>query len=1727
MLLAGFQALLARLANQNDVVVGIPVAGQTAEGHQELVGHAVSMLPIRTQLDPHKPVKALLSDVRTHLLEAQEHQSFTIGALLKKLPIKRDPSRLPLMSVIFNVDRGLGPSGLPFSGLQGALSANARRAETYELFVNAVEYGGKITLECQYNTDLFDRATIQRWLAAYERLMRGFVTDLESQAGAALGTMPLLSDDELKQLDAWNAESHLPLESGVRVHDLIGAQCKRSPDAPAIRFEGRTLTYRQLDARSDALARKLRDLGVKRGQRVGLAVERSPELVVGLYGIIKAGAAYVPLDPGYPKDRLAFMVQDGALNVVVSQKKTAQELDLGVKNLVLVEDLPAEAPPLQPSADDAQAEDPCYVIYTSGSTGKPKGVLVPHRSVVNIIESCRRTPGMTDKDVVLAVTTLSFDIAVSELLLPFTAGATVEIASREVASDGAKLLSLLRSSGANFMDATPATYRLLLSAGWSGGDLKKCVCTGEAMPKDLAQELVKRIPSVWNGYGPTETTVWSSFYEVKPPVEKILIGKPVANTQLYILDAQRQRVPLGVIGELYIGGRGVTLGYHGRPELTADRFVQNPFGPGLLYRTGDLVRYQRDGNVECLGRNDNQVKVRGFRIELGEIEDQLTQHPAVKQAAVIVREFKANDVRLVGYVVQHAAQTVSDADLRAHLKKTLPDYMVPAHLVKLDRMPLTPSGKIDRKSLPAPDTSAGLSDSFVAPRTDTERGLAEIWQQILSVGRVGATDDFFALGGHSLLASQLLSRVQQRFGAQLSFRKIFEAPTVEKLATLVDQSKSSGPVPAQVAIPKRADRATAPLSVAQARLVLLEQMDPSTRQVHALCAKWRLTGPMNAEAMHRAFAELVVRHEPLRSTLRVQPGGRQVVVIHPDRRIWLDELDVSALSTEAQDDRAIAVLRDYGMRPFDLDWEPPIRLMMMKRGEQEHELLLGVHNFAWDGWSFDLFLKDMSALYGAFAEGKPSPLPPLPVTYGDFAAWQQQFLDSPEANRQVAYWQEQLKEELAPLDFPTDVPRMGSRSSAGANEGIEISQEIQDALVALAQRESTTLFAVVFAAFNIVLSRHTGQRDLLVGCPVRARTRPELEDVVGPFTNNVLLRTQITEGMTFLQLLQGVKDKILDAFSNQEVPIERLGVKPPLVRAFFSLQDARTRPANFGPMEVRQLHTRPPNAANEMMLWTMQRKHGLLAMLNYSTDLFKAEVDAPGAPAAGDGPHRGAQGPEPGGDAPAHPPGRGAPADRRLRGPAGGGRGGDAVRRAGGAVQRAGGGGRGLGAAGGPARRARQVGGGEAAAVPGAGGRGAGRAARRRGAGRLRERGPGAGRRGLAAVGRRPRPGPGGRRAGRPRGRAAGDAPAAGAELPQPRRAAGPGQPGRRLGRAGGGPGRLVDAGAAGGRLGRLGRRLQAHGGAGAGVRDGGPARAAPGGQAGGDRAPAAEAVRRAGDAPGPGLRGAGAGVGGHPGGVRAGGDAAGGAGLLRAPAQRRPAAGAGRRPGDGAAQRARAAGGGRHPDHRPGPLPHRRHGGARGLDRRQGAVPRQAGLHRADGAGAGLGPQRGRRGGAAAGGPRRRGAAGGVRRRQAGRDVHRDRAAQRGAQGGRRGGPADLHRAGRHPAHAEGRHRRRPAPLPVRQDRGPRVPARAHPEREAARRALAEGAAALPRERVRELLRHRRVLAPLLPGAGRAEGPDRARALAPHHAAGHAGAGGGGAGRRQPGQGVDPRRLQ
>ncbi len=1220
-LLSGFFAFLHRVTGQEDLVVGIPAAGQAIEGREGIVGHCVNTLPIRAQVHRELAPRALLGAVKATMLDAFEHQRCTFGSILRLVKVRRDPSRLPLVSVVFNLDRGLGPNDLPIAGTTTELSTNARAFENFDLFVNAVELGGKVVLECQYNTDLFAPATIARWLATYETLLASLAASA-ADASATVGALPMVTASDREAIARWNAASATPVDRDelTLAHERLRAAARRHPEKTAIAFDGKAMRYDELDRRSNQLAARLRELGVRRGTMVGLSLERSPELVVGLFGILKAGGAYVPLDPAYPADRLAFMASDAKMPVVVTDRRVAEEVRFSATPeagpvLVLVDEHAAALAampdaPLPPSADDAELESAAYVIYTSGSTGKPKGVVVPHRALANLLSSVAREPGLTARDVVLAVTTLSFDIAVSELVLPPTVGATIALASRETASDGGRLLRLLQDSHATFLDATPATYRLLLGAGWSGTKGLRAICTGEALPRELAQKLVPLVDELWNGYGPTETTVWSTFERVTAPVERVLIGHPVANTQIHVLDPAMQPVPVGVPGELWIGGRGVTLGYLGREDLTHERFVPDPFrGEGLLYRTGDLGRWLDGGRLQCLGRNDGQVKLRGYRIELGEIEAALERHPDVRQAAVMVREDRAGDPRLVGYVVPRGAMP-GDKALKEHLKQSLPDYMVPSQLVAMPAepgMPLTPSGKVDKRALPAPTQEATRTEDYVAPRNETEAMLAELWQEALAIPRVSVLDDFFDLGGHSLLASQILARLRQQHGIELSFRKIFEAPTIAKLAALLDVKGPAGRTPpaAAVRIPRRAEPAApAAVSLMQERIWLFDEMDPEQRIVHNLPAAWQLTGRLDVAALERALRLVVARHESLRTVFRGD-GGRPMQVVLPAMEVPLERVDLRAVPEAERAARMDELFADASRVQFDLLNGPLLRTILVQTKDDEHVFFSTRHNIVWDGWSFDVFLKEMREAYGAFVRGAEPRLPELGIGYADFAAWQRAQLQTPAMQAHVAYWREKLGGDVPVLDLPTDRPRAGA-GLAGANETKVVSRERADALAALAKEHGATLYMLLLAAFKAVLHRWTGQTDVVVGTPVRARTLPETEDLIGPFVNALALRTQLDARGSFLDLLGRVREVTLDAFGHQEVPLEAIGGRPPVLRAFFSLQDARHRPTEFGDVSVRQVHVLPAAAGVDITFWMMESKDKLLLVVNYRSDLFDA-----------------------------------------------------------------------------------------------------------------------------------------------------------------------------------------------------------------------------------------------------------------------------------------------------------------------------------------------------------------------------------------------------------------------------------------------------------------------------------------------------------------------------------------
>jgi amino acid adenylation domain-containing protein/thioester reductase-like protein len=813
-LLAAFQALLHRYSKQEQFLVGSVTAGRN---HPELtgsVGYFINPIALRADFSGNPTFHELLQRVRRTTLGAFEHQDYPPALLAKRLGIQRDASRPPLFETMFILQKAqeaevqaLSPFAL---GLDGArMSVDGLLLESialggepaqFDLTMMMAETEQGLAAALQYNTDLFDAKTIQRLLGHFHSLLQEIVTDpLKPVSGYTL-----LSESESRQLLLdWNqTQKYYPRD--LCIHDLFKEQAKRTPDAVAVQFENQSLTYRELDRRADQLASVLTDQGVKPGTLVGLLVKRSLDMLIGLFGVLKAGGAYLPLDPSFPSGRLTFMLEDSSAKILLTQSSLFSELPESNAHVICIDEIDSSSEPPNSMAVTVKADDLAYVIYTSGSTGKPKGVQIHHRAVVNFLCSLHENLGINASDALLAITTLSFDIAVLELILPLTVGARVVIASSEVAGDGALLAQALTDAQATLMQATPASWRLLLEAGWQGKDDLKILCGGESLTNDLAEQLRSRGSQLWNLYGPTETTIWSTVYQVtSEPIRglsnTIPIGRPIANTQIYVLDSNLKPVPIGVIGDLYIGGDGVSRGYLNRPELTAERFIPSPFeASSVIYKTGDLARYLSDGNLEFFGRSDQQVKVRGFRIETGEVEAAMAEHPSVRQAAVLAWSERSSDAALVAYVVPGEGQNEPEAgQLREFLRLKLPEYMVPSIFVNLKALPLTPNGKVDRKALPSPSpVRRDLRAPYVEPRTPLELELTEICAQVLGLENqnghfaVGVNDDFFDLGGHSLLGTRLVFLLREKYGleaADLPLRTLFEQPTVANLAQTIER----------------------------------------------------------------------------------------------------------------------------------------------------------------------------------------------------------------------------------------------------------------------------------------------------------------------------------------------------------------------------------------------------------------------------------------------------------------------------------------------------------------------------------------------------------------------------------------------------------------------------------------------------------------------------------------------------------------------------------------------------------------------------------------------------------------------------------------------------------------------------------------------------------------------------------------------------------------------------
>ncbi|MFD5753100.1 amino acid adenylation domain-containing protein [Streptomyces sp. NPDC127033] len=1043
---------------------------------------------------------------------------------------------------------------------------------------------------------------------------------------------PVTAVDEGRPVpQSWNDTARTEL-LGVSVLGAVLRWAERTPDALAIEEAGdggRSLTYRQLVDQSARLARRLRGHGVGREARVGVRLDRSADLIVSLLAVARAGGTYVPIDPGYPADRIAYILADSRPQVLVTRRGGHAAAGTGaesVRAVLELEELDA-AVPEEPVHGEHVADEPvamdnaAYMIYTSGSTGRPKGVVVPHAGLLGLAVSHAEALGLDGRSRVLQYVSPSFDVAMADILMTLTAGATLVLASGQPLGD--ELMSLLAGRRITHLMVPPVALGTLPEGELP--HLRTVVVGGETCPDDIVARWSAGGRRVLNAYGPTEATVCATLSAPLPAdgTGPYPIGAPIANIRAQVLDDALRPAPVGSWGELYLGGP-LARGYHDRAGLSAGRFVADPFGSGeRLYRTGDVVRWRSDGTLEYGGRTDDQVKIRGLRIEPGEIEAVLARHPGVRSAVVVAREDQPGAKRLAAYLVPEHGDGLDVQALRSHVADLLPEFMVPAAFVTLDALPLTANGKLDRRALPVPEYATDrAARPYLAPRNGTEQALCAIWSEVLGVEQVGADDDFFALGGDSILALQVVSRVRSTTSVVLSWRTLFDRPTVEALAEAVDTAGGAGPAGGEpLAAPRAAipvaDRGAAlplPLAPGQQRLWFLDEFTPGSVEYNTAAAL-RLTGELDGTALREAVAELVTRHETLRTTF-ASVDGRPVQVVHAAGTaapaVPVHHIDLSKLAENARAEALDAALRTEQATPFDLRTGPLLRILTIRLAPAEHVLMATLHHIVTDGWSVGVLVRDLGTLYAATVRGDRAALPELPVQYADYALWQRDALAGSALDGQLDYWRGRLA-GLEPLELPTSRPRPAVRTAAGAVHTFEVPRELADELAALGRAERASLFMVLTAVTQLLLARYSGRADIAIGTVTSGRDREETENLIGFFVNTLVLRTRVDESRSFRDLLASVRDTTLEAFAHQDVPFDRLvdalalerdTSRTPLVQAAIVLQNAFGDLATFGEMAAEREYVPRESSRFDLTFEFWRHDGGLSGELEYSTDLF-------------------------------------------------------------------------------------------------------------------------------------------------------------------------------------------------------------------------------------------------------------------------------------------------------------------------------------------------------------------------------------------------------------------------------------------------------------------------------------------------------------------------------------------
>jgi len=1196
-ILAAFSLALQQISNQNDVVIGLPAAGQAIYNCSELVGHCVNLLPLRFKMQPDQSWQDYLQECRKTFFSDWEHNQITFGHLLQRLAINRDPSRIPLVPVVFNIDTKIPPKDLTMDLLTADYSINPRQFESFELFINCSDTPTTFEVCCQYNTDLFDEGVMYTLFSGLERILR---QSLE-QPQAALREFSICDESSIESVNN-NPQDYPSHES---LSSLIATQIMQHPERIALIDDNRQYSYMQLRKAVDAYSAKLADLGVAPDTLIGVCLPRQSELVIALLAIMERGATYVPLDPTFPRARLAMIAADAGITMCLVMPQTEADAPDGIK-LVSIAAWPSSS-----AGTSALVPVPhntarlAYVMFTSGSTGRPKGVMISQGALANFLQGMADTIAYDSSQPLLAVTTASFDISILELFMPLIKGGSVVVASSDAAKDGYQLQELIKKHRIRILQATPSGWKILLLAGFQPDPGFTAICGGEPLPRSLIRDLLAQQMIVWNAYGPTEATVWATAQQIKDPDAPIMVGKALPNYETWVLDQAGRIQPFGCKGELALGGLGLAAGYFGRPDLSAERFI---FAKKArrLYLTGDVARMHKDGTIEIFGRNDAQVKVRGYRIEMDEIKKALEGLPEVQEAVVVICNDRQSEPSLISYGRLRTPGEVTQTDVLRALKKTLPQYMIPQQFIILQEFPLLPNGKIDRNSLPDPfQSDAALSDSPFVPLSTSHEVLLKLWQTTLKTERAFGHDDFFTRGGHSLLAMQLIAKLNQELGSNLRMHHLLEHSTLAGLAAILPQSTAvQRPIAARATSDRR-------LSLAQRRMWFVESAEERTL-VHNLPGAWRLRGHLDPKVFNDAFNLLLQRHEALRMVILTKGGEASQVVTNQSFNLPI--IDLTAVANP--DTRCSELMQKAARTHMPIEQFPLFCTALYRISADEHMFFFMPHHIIWDGWCFDILLEDLAACYLAVSQGSPLP-PQLTTTYGDYSTWQIENINSPEMDIHLEYWKETFKNLPEPLELPQDLPRPAQFNQKAGVVSLFLEAEETTAIDLFCQQHGVTPYMLILAAYSLALHRYSGQEDIVIGSPVRGRQKVELEKMLGVFINIVPLRIQVHERQSFKDFLQQIRQTLSGAFAHDELPFEQLFAKlnvkrdqsrTALYSAILSYQDGSGRMLHWGSLALEQVLVHSPITPTDLFCWVKKGQTRIEIGLDYYLGLWHQET---------------------------------------------------------------------------------------------------------------------------------------------------------------------------------------------------------------------------------------------------------------------------------------------------------------------------------------------------------------------------------------------------------------------------------------------------------------------------------------------------------------------------------------